>query len=849
MTISRIRQVLVNFDILQDLASKYRLKNVNLASLRELFVSKEIIDADTGNFLLIAGKEFDNCNIIARTISFAGRDQNQKLAGIFLMYMLDAHFAPKRLDILPSRSSCLSKHYRKWFGDNIGFVKRILCLENNYTYDYAAVKTFFDTYLMAENGVPVECPQMLFVRVAYTIACSFSKSDRLKEKPVEVDARLLEEVYLDLSEKYYIHATPTLINAGSVRSQQYASCFLLDAGRSFSEFVAVLPKIGEISVNKGGIGLFIGKLAAKPTLFNSCMNMLENLSAGISNETVDVARPTAISIWLPAWHGLVENFLDARNPISESVSNGGFYTTRLFNGIFLQDLFMKRLIAEIGEENCSDERLKKIASENSASTKWSLFCPEECPSLVDLYGEEFEREYLRLEHEHRYCKQVSCIDLAKRLVHSQQRSGTPYTTFSDTVNMMSNQKNIGPILTSNLCTEIFEVCKFGEEIGVCNLASLNLKAFVKRRPTSPSPQNDFDVCHRFDFELFQEKAAQLVCNLNKIIDNTVYMHDEAECSNLKNRPIGIGVQGLQNVFHMLNVKFGGFEAKALDFNIAERLLYACIEKGVDLAAKSGKPYSSFAGSPLSKGIMHFEMHRDPLFFEQLVRDYYWPGKSETIYENFLDFGRKWGALRLRVMEYGVSNSLFVAYMPTATTSMLMGNYESIEPMTSPCFVKSVSKDWMYLWSSELLETMHDLGICDENVFDRILREGSVLNIAEIPSEIREVFRGAFDIDAAEIAHHAAIRAPFIDQGQSVNLFFGVSNTSAHHQFTDSTTTITSRLILKTLIGSWVNGVKNGSYYTRCQNPLQGEEVSALSGGGGAACNVSAESRNCVGCSA
>lgn len=870
-----------NFSLIEALVIKYDLQKIDVEKLRDRFLGKSYISEngdffpakkrnglDTRTGYMSIPEIFDNFKIVASTISKSGKFQYQRLAGIFLMKVVDI-LTPKRLFEM-KRNPIFVRHYRIWVEENENFVKNILDFEKNYTYDYIAIKTFLDTYLAQNSiGIPTECPQMLFLRVAYIIGCTFDETDVQKQKPVRVDLSTVKQVYFDLANKFYTHATPTLMNAALKTKQQYASCFLIDAGSSFLDFCETIPKLCEISCNKGGIGLFVGKIPANDTIFGSCMKILDCLSEGCKETMIDCGRPSAISVWLPVWHGLVEFFVESRNPFKENVKEykEDFFTTKFFTGLFLNDLFMKRLVKSVvNEKNCSDERLISI-SKNTDETKWSLFCPKKCPQLLTLHGEEFEKEYLRLEKGKLYCKQVETLALANKILAAQQRSGTPFTSFSDTVNHMSSQKNIGPILTSNLCTEIYQYCKFGEEIGVCNLASLNLKAFLKTPSLKQIQQmqqmqqvgdidgnhdmnNEFAICQFFDFDLFQQKASQLVYNLNKIIDNNVYSHKESFTSNKKNRPIGIGVQGFQNILHQLQVGFESNEAMILNFNIFERLFYACIKKGAELAKGPFKPYDMFKGSPLSEGVFHFELCKDKNFFDQAVCKYYWPG---TVKSRSLDpiltndehdehdelFRRKWDDLRV-LARTGVTNSLFTALMPTATTSMIFSNHESIEPMYAPCFKKAVSKDEMYVWSHEFLTFMAEQGLADrEDLFEKIDKDESVANLDEISEKNRSVFKTAYEINQTVISDMAALRGPFLDQGQSLNFFYSKNNLETNANLTENM--IYSVAILKNLINTWINGCKNGNYYIRTSNDMKGENVHCLRK------KVSNNENGCKGC--
>jgi ribonucleoside-diphosphate reductase alpha chain len=609
--------------------------------------------------------------------------------------------------------------------------------ERDYYFDYFGYKTLERSYLLKLNGKIVERPQHLFMRVAVGI----HKDD--------IDAAI--ETYHLMSEKWFIHATPTLFNAGTPKPQ-LSSCFLVQMKEDSIEGIyETLKQCALISQAAGGIGLSIHKIRATGSYIrgtngtsNGIVPMLR-----VFNDTaryVDQGggkRKGAFAIYLEPWHADIFEFLQLKK-------NHGKEELRardLFYALWIPDLFMKR-VKEDGE--------------------WSLFCPNEAPGLHETYGEEFERLYEKYEREGRARKVVRAQDLWFEILESQVETGTPYMLYKDHANRKSNQKNLGTIQSSNLCTEIMEYTA-PDEIAVCNLASISLPRFVKDG--------------KFDHQKLYEITKVVTRNLNKIIDINYYPVPEARKSNLRHRPIGIGVQGLADTFVMLRMPYDSEEARGLNKDIFETIYYAALEASMELAQKEG-PYETYEGSPISQGIFQFDM---------------WGVKPTS--------GRwDWEALRQKILQYGVRNSLLLAPMPTASTSQILGNNECFEPFTSNMYVRRVLSGEFIVVNKYLLQDLIKLGLWDETMRNKLMAaNGSVQNIKEIPQHIKDLYKTAWEIKQKTIIDMAADRGAFICQSQSLNIFMAEPNfgklTSMHFY-------------------AWEKGLKTGMYYLRTQPAAQ-----------------------------
>jgi ribonucleoside-diphosphate reductase alpha chain len=608
--------------------------------------------------------------------------------------------------------------------------------DRDYGFDYFGFKTLEKSYLLRIDGKIAERPQQMYMRVAIGI----HKND--------IEAAI--KTYHLMSEKWYTHATPTLFNAGTPKPQM-SSCFLLTMKEdSIDGIYDTLKQTAKISQSAGGIGLAIHNIRATGSYISGTNGTSNGIipMLRVFNDTaryVDQGggkRKGAFAVYLEPWHADVFEFLDLRK-------NHGKEELRardLFYALWIPDLFMKRV-----EENGD----------------WSLFCPNEAPGLSDCWGNEFEELYMRYESENRARKTVKAQDLWFAILDSQIETGTPYMLYKDAANRKSNQQNIGTIKSSNLCTEIMEYTS-SDEVAVCNLASIALPRFV--------------INGKFDHDKLYEVTYAATKNLNKIIDNNYYPVEEARNSNMRHRPIGIGVQGLADVFILLRLPFESELAKMLNRNIFETLYFSAMTASKDLAREQGV-YESFPGSPVSKGIFQFDM---------------WKVTPSDRWD--------WVGLKEEVRRYGVRNSLMLAPMPTASTSQIFGNNECFEPYTSNIYTRRVLSGEFIVVNKHLLKDLIELGLWSNDMKNKIIAaNGSVQNIPEIPAEIKELYKTVWEIKQRNIIDMAADRGAFICQSQSLNLFMESPNASK----------LTSMHFY-----AWKKGLKTGMYYLRTQAATQ-----------------------------
>lgn len=620
--------------------------------------------------------------------------------------------------------------------ENAELLDSTIIYDRDYGFDYFGFKTLEKSYLLKLDGKVVERPQHMYMRVAIGI-----HKDNIEE---------VIKTYHLMSERWFTHATPTLFNAGTPKPQM-SSCFLLTMkDDSIDGIYDTLKQTAKISQSAGGIGLAIHNIRATGSYIggtngtsNGIIPMLR-----VFNDTaryVDQGggkRKGAFAIYLEPWHADVFEFLDLRK-------NHGKEEMRardLFFALWINDLFMKRV---------------------EANESWSLFCPNEAPGMQDCFGEEFEALYTKYEAEGRARKTVNAQDLWFAILEAQIETGTPYILYKDAANSKSNQQNLGTIKSSNLCTEIMEYTS-PEEVAVCNLASLALPRFVTEG--------------KFDHDKLYEVTYQAALNLNKIIDNNYYPVEEARTSNMRHRPIGLGVQGLADVFILLRLPFESDKAKQLNKEIFETIYFAAMTASKDLAIKEGA-YETFAGSPVSKGIFQFDM---------------WNVEPSLRWD--------WYTLKAAVLKHGVRNSLLVAPMPTASTSQILGNNECFEPYTSNIYVRRVLSGEFVVVNKHLLKDLIELNLWNNDMKNHIIsHNGSIQKIDSIPEEIKEIYKTVWEIKQRAIIDMAADRGAYICQSQSLNLFVDAPTTS--------------KLTSMHFYG-WRKGLKTGMYYLRSKAASQ-----------------------------
>ena len=616
---------------------------------------------------------------------------------------------------------------------NADVLDSTIIYDRDFRYDFFGFKTLERSYLLKLNGEVAERPQQMLMRVAMGIHSN------------DIDAAI--ETYNYMSEGWFTHATPTLFNSGTPKPQM-SSCFLLTTKEdSISGIYDTLKQCAQISQSAGGIGLSIHDIRSTGSYIkgtngtsNGIVPMLR-----VFNDTaryVDQGggkRKGSFAIYVEPWHADIFDFLDLKK-------NHGKEEQRardLFYALWIPDLFMKRV-----EENGD----------------WTLMCPNECPGLSDTYGKKFEKLYKQYESEGKGRKTIKAQELWFKILESQIETGTPYMLYKDAANEKSNQKNLGTIKSSNLCTEIIEYTA-PDEVAVCNLASIALPKFV--------------LDGKFDHEKLFNVTYRVTKNLDKVIDANYYPVPEARNSNMRHRPIGIGVQGLADAFILMRQAFDSPEAKQLNKEIFETIYYAAVTASKDLAIENGS-YETWKGSPISKGIFQFDM---------------WKVKPTDRWE--------WDLLREEVKKHGVRNSLLLAPMPTASTAQILGNNECFEPYTSNIYTRRVLSGEFIIVNKHLLRDLVKLGIWNDKLKNKLMASnGSIQNIDEIPENIKELYKTAWEISQKEILDMAADRGAYIDQSQSLNIFMENANfaklTSMHFY-------------------GWKAGLKTGMYYLRTKS--------------------------------
>jgi len=608
----------------------------------------------------------------------------------------------------------------------------------DFGYDFFGFKTLERSYLLKLNREIVERPQHMLMRVSVGIHMD------------DIDSVL--ETYELMSKRFFTHATPTLFNSGTPKPQM-SSCFLLAMqDDSIDGIYDTLKQTAKISQSAGGIGLSIHNVRATGSYISGTNGTSNGIvpMLRVYNDTaryVDQGggkRKGSFAIYIEPWHADIFDFLDLRK-------NHGKEEMRardLFYAMWTPDLFMKRV---------------------EADAEWTLMCPNECPDLYKCHSDEFDALYTKYESEGKGRKTIRARELWEKILESQIETGTPYMLYKDAANRKSNQKNVGTIRSSNLCTEIMEYTS-PDEVAVCNLASIALPMFVKDGA--------------FDHDELYRVTKQVTKNLNRVIDRNYYPVQEAENSNMRHRPVGLGVQGLADAFIQLRLPFTSQEAKDLNQDIFETLYFAAVTASMEEAEKDG-PYSTFKGSPMSKGEFQHNM---------------WGVKDEELSGRW-----DWAALRKQVKKHGVRNSLLVAPMPTASTSQILGNNECFEPYTSNIYTRRVLSGEFIVVNKHLLEDLVELGLWTEDMKQELMRaNGSVQNIEGIPAEIKELYKTVWELSMKDIIDMSRHRGYFIDQSQSLNLFMEGATmaklTSMHFY-------------------AWKSGLKTGMYYLRTKSAV------------------------------
>ena len=621
-------------------------------------------------------------------------------------------------------------------------VKEYIKTDRDFDFGYFGLKTLEKSYLQRVEGKLIETPQYLFMRVAIGI--------HGKDIPAVL------ETYDKMSQGFFIHATPTLFNAGTPRPQM-SSCFLIaNKGDSIDGIYGTLTECAQISKWAGGIGLHVHQVRANKSRIrgtngqsDGIIPMLRVFNATARYVNQAGRRKGSIAVYIEPWHADIMDFLELR-------LNQGDEEARcrdLFSAMWIPDLFMKRV-----EEGGN----------------WSLFCPDKAPGLSDVYGEEFETLYTKYEEEGLANATVPATEVWKAILKSQTETGTPYMLYKDACNKKSNQKNLGTIKSSNLCTEILEYTD-KDETSVCNLASIALPKYVNKETKT------------FDYDKLHEVTKTVTKNLNRVIDRNFYPVETARRSNMKHRPIGLGVQGLADVFILCGLQFDCEESRLMNAHIFETIYHAALEASSELAEIDGS-YETFKGSPASEGILQPDM---------------WEG--ETKFSGRYD----WDAMRELVKTKGLRNSLLLAPMPTASTAQILGNNECFEPYTTNIYLRRTLAGEFVVVNKHLVDHLKNVGLWSKEMKDLMVKAGgSIQNIVDIPDDIKKLYKTVWEISQKCIIDMAADRGHFIDQSQSMNLFMEsptMSKLSSMHMY------------------AWKQGLKTGMYYLRSKakaRPIQ-----------------------------
>jgi ribonucleoside-diphosphate reductase alpha chain len=670
--------------------------------------------------------------------------------------------------VLCNNSDLLSENYHNLVCGNAEEYEAMIDYSRDFMFDYFGFKTLERSYLLKKNGKVIERPQHMWMRVAIQLH--------------ESNYEKVKETYDALSQGYFIHATPTLFNSGT-KHPQLSSCFLLAmADDSIQGIYKTLGDCAQISKWAGGIGLSVHNIRARGSLIKGTNGESTGLvpMLKVFNDTAKYVnqggkRNGSFAIYLEPWHADIEDFLKLK-------LNQGAEEDRardLFYGLWIPDLFMQRV------EKDED---------------WTLMCPSECPGLADCWGDKFEELYLQYESSNKGRKTLKAKKIWQLILDAQIQTGTPYLCYKDAVNSKSNQQHLGTIKSSNLCTEIMEFTS-PDETAVCNLGSLALPKFVEDG--------------KFNFEKLRKYTSILARNLDIVIDKNFYPTPECRNSNKKHRPIGIGIQGLADVFAKLRLGWTSSEAKQLNREIFENIYFAAMEASMYRTCEQGVAvynhsshsvegeHKSYYGSPLSQGKFQFDL---------------WNQKpTET--SSYLD----WNLLKIMVKEYGVRNSLLVAPMPTASTSQILGNNECFEPFTSNIYTRRVLAGDFMVVNKYLVDELTKLGLWTSDIRTQIISDnGSIQNIREISQDLKDIYKTVWEIPQKTLVDMAADRAPFICQSQSLNLFLSeptYAKISSMHMY------------------AWKKGLKTGCYYLRTKAVSSAQKFT-----------VDPASNNCLTCS-
>ncbi len=644
----------------------------------------------------------------------------------------------------------LREDYYKKVMQNADSIESVIDYDKDYTFDYFALTTLIRAYLLKFENKTIERPQDLWMRVTLTVTGNKFNLDKIKE------------TYKCLSSGLYTHATPTLFNSG-LKMQQLSSCFLIGMeDDSIEGIFNTIKDCALISKTAGGIGMHAHNIRGSGSRIKSTNGKSNGLIPflKIFNETaksVDQGggkRKGSFAVYLEPWHADIEKFLELR----KNTGAEEFRARDLFYALWIPDLFMKRV------ENDED---------------WTLMSEHECPGLSDVYGDEFEKLYTKYETEMAHLEKIKARDLMSKIIEAQIETGQPYMLYKDSINNKSNQKNIGVIKSSNLCAEIVEYSD-KTETSVCNLASIALPKFVKKS----------DKKLVYDYDALYETAKLATKNLDEVIDINFYPTDKTERSNNKHRPIGLGIQGLADVYFKLGIAYESEEAKEINKLIFETIYFGALEASCEIAKEKGS-YETFKNSPISEGKFQFDL---------------WNVKPSSKWD--------WDTLRAKIKKHGIRNSLTTACMPTASTGIILGNTETFQIQTSNIYKRQTLSGEFLLVNRYLVNELSQRGLWNKEMRDKIILEnGSVENINEIPIELKEIYKTVWEVSQKTVIDMSADRAPFIDQTQSMNLWLSTptfGKVNSMHMY------------------AWKKGLKTGMYYLRSRSAVDAVKVTVSS---------------------
>jgi ribonucleoside-diphosphate reductase alpha chain len=640
-------------------------------------------------------------------------------------------------------------------------INRIVDYKKDYDFSYFGIKTLMKAYLLkhieGQHNKILERPQQMFLRVAIGINLNNINEDGT------TDSETLNEIfetYEVLSNQLYTHATPTLFNAGTKR-QSLSSCFLLEVPDNLEGIYKTLADTSRISKWSGGIGIHVSQVRAKDSIIKSTNGKSEGIIPMLkvyNDSALYVSqgggkRKGSTAVYIEPWHADIEEFLDLKKPIGDEMLRA----RDLFLALWVPDLFMKRL---------------ELAIKTNTEVMWSLFCPNKAYGLPDVYGDEFEALYIKYENEKKYNKQVNIITLWKHILEIQMESGTPYIMYKDACNHKSNQNNLGTIKSSNLCAEVV-IYTDDKNVGVCNLASICLPKFV---------EEDINGVISYNYQKLYETVRIATRNLNKVIDSNIYPVENGKYSDSRNRPIAIGIQGLADVFFKFKIPFTSDKAKEINRLIAETMFYAANTESNNIATKLKKTYTTYPTSMASKGILQPDL---------------WGVTPSNLWD--------WEFLKQKIIHYGLYNSLLISLMPTASSSQIMGNYESFEPQQSNAFLRSTLSGSFQIINKYLVNDLIKLNLWNDKMKQKIIAfNGSIQEISEIPDNIKQIYKTIWEIKQRDL----------IDMNADFSAYVCHSTSSNRYMKDPTTNKLTSMHIY-----SWKKGLKTGMYYLRSSSSV------------------------------